>query len=573
MQLPFRRSLVKKHDNSKVSTEPEAHARPKSAPSRSFKYLSALPFELQVHVLSFLPIKTLCKGLARANKEWHSLADEYIRHCLLRYLDADSEGAKEGVKRHRLFFEAQRPIDTLCHKHELQFSHFGVTNSVPGGAFSTVANFSFQRDQRKEFQQTSTQSRDDGQAAAMVRGVPPHLVGRLREEHHSSSVLQQTEPSRSTGQSTESSAAVDDFTQGLDAYDWAAVPPTSLPSPPTSSTTEDTRVEQTTENPKRAMSPVPVYKMQLDPLDSFETWILNLTLEADRPLFCRSKNANAGAQAARFSRRHARKRVAEGLDRVYRDWFYCHPAKQEEGNAGELPPQTCHDMWHTVTPELLSTFGAVNVGGPRRHDSSAPRSHDGPLPNLRSLEIDDASCSVAVQPHAIPMFNGDNTSAGSSSCPTTLGSSWPNIHPALLNTYSHAYLSGTSLSLQESISGGSTHRVSGYAGAPSHASRIEVTFEVQHVRIYAGRLLKAFEEAADEQYEREEQHQQQQVRGAHDARQGLGGWGSRSSGIVIGGYGGAAWAGVEPSEAAEDTIRDARIGSSLAASTTPTFLT
>ncbi|KDN43686.1 hypothetical protein K437DRAFT_257416 [Tilletiaria anomala UBC 951] len=141
------------------------------ARSRSFSLLNSLPVDLQIHLLSFLWIKSITKTLARVNRYWAYLVDDYVRNRILYHVkqsgSQESRGTAEVLDRWfnvQLLFEAQRPIDTTSIKHTLYFSHFSITNSLPAptscgrmatvpefasssggsrGVYTTLANFSF----------------------------------------------------------------------------------------------------------------------------------------------------------------------------------------------------------------------------------------------------------------------------------------------------------------------------------------------------------------------------------------------------------------------------------------------
>lgn len=467
--------------------------------STGFQRLADLPPELQSLVLSFLPTRSLFKGLGRTNRYWAGLVDAHTRR---RFLANFLEFSPDGTDT-RLVFEAQRPIDTVCHKHQLWFSHFGVTNSSPGGAFSTTANFAFQphESSQPESPVVSQNQRDIAQEA-FSRGVSPHFLNRLRQEHHSSSVLPAPHPSSSSipsnsgtrpradsaqgftfvsapldhrsqpaGALQRDTAAgrrgqhggVDDIQQGLDAYDWADPVSSSVTRSRSQSRSRSSSIARQRSHLDKQK---PTYKMQLDPLDSFETWILNLTLRRTSPWPLPSTSTNL----PRSSLMRSERRVAEGLDRVYRDWFQ-RPEEDDVVVAADDSRNTGAEMSATealhlrgITPELLSTFGAVN-----RMTGSEDSLWNGDtesLPPPRKLEFDNESCQLLIQPH-----------------PCSSKFAAYNRHPALLSNYSHAYLSGISMPYSHF----------------NASQRVELVFHVEGVEIHAGRLLAVLESVEEEQ--------------------------------------------------------------------------
>ena len=217
----------------------------------------------------------------------------------------------------------------------------------------------------------------------------------------------------------------------------------------------------------------PTYRFQLDPLDSFETWILSLTLQ---------RKSGPGWLWGKSTGRSMRweKRVAEGLDRVFRQWFH----------GGEEGGLTADSALHRAS--LIASMGSghrqSHLGQPGEEEESdemgeAARKMTTPPPQM--LEFDGTSCTMLIQPHPIA----------------------PSSHPALTSMSSHLYLSSSSISSHASLT-----------------SRVEFTFHCESLSINAARLLCALEEV---ERDVEQASDQARLRGAH---------------IVSGSSGGTAWA-------------------------------
>ncbi|CDR98571.1 hypothetical protein, partial [Sporisorium scitamineum] len=164
----------------------------------------------------------------------------------------------------------------------------------------------------------------------------------------------------------------------LDAYDWAGPPATRA----TPTGLASSRL------PGRAADKPACYAFQLDPLDSFESLILTLTArrsvsDANATIAAMLRGEDAAGHRLRYS-----KTLAEGLDRVFRDWFRPNP---------------------------------------HPHPSSASTHNTDLEPDSKLLEFDNTSCTLLIQPHASPLAQ------------TT--------HPALSSS-SHDYLSRPPLSTQ-----------------------------------------------------------------------------------------------------------------------------
>jgi hypothetical protein len=226
----------------------------------------------------------------------------------------------------------------------------------------------------------------------------------------------------------------------------------------------------------------PMYRFQLDPLDSFETWILSLTLQ---------RKSESIAAAFRGSTRPLRweKRVAEGLDRVFRDWF-----NPSQGNSGEQSRSYGDSALHrahliATGPSSHSMPSSTSMGY-KSWDKQASREEaereDQPEP--RMLEFDGTSCTMMIQPHAVD-------------------SNHP-MHPALTSMSSHHYLSNSSQSFH-------WHN--------SLTSRVEYTFHCESLTVNAARLLNVLE---DVEKDVDRASEQAKLRGAQ---------------IVAGSSGGTSW--------------------------------
>ncbi|PWN20947.1 hypothetical protein BCV69DRAFT_312232 [Microstroma glucosiphilum] len=540
-----------------------------SPPSPAGVYLADLPVELQFLVLSHLPIRSLSKGLARTSHHWAGTIDEHLRREVQRLI-----GGPQPPGGCTLVFEAQRPIDTLTHKHRLYFSHFGVTNST-GGAYSTTANFSFLPIEEPSEAPSHSRERSNGgdgagdgeSRPAVLRNLPHHLAGRVREEHCTSSVTldepgssrgRDTQPGSSRGSGAATPVAVaapplDAIHHPLDAYDWAGPVSSYVNSPPTSQSRS--RPDVTRAERRRKISK-PTYRMQLDPLDSFETWILTLAVRvsSSAPLANRSKTAfdrfgekhrisfetsadgptqaasigPAGLEMSRAMRWE--RRVAEGLDRVYRDWFH-------RPEAGEIPipartkkskgsdtGNASQSVTSSVTPELISTFGAVNeaLGLDREgmqdeeEGDTEAYPHPTPTPRRRLLEFDNSSCVLHLQPHACSspqLLNLHPTlayfytppvaaeAAPSSSYPPGSSSAVPLLNPsssAPSSTSGSGAGASASLGNLSGYQYDSTSRYHALHSRLQASHRVELTWHAESIEVNAGRLLSVLEDVETE---------------------------------------------------------------------------
>lgn len=450
---------------------------PPSPLSHTLHLLDDLPPEIQSHLLSFLSVKSLSKGLARVNKYWNAVVDDHVRRIVTSHvLNSEKQEMAGKEPRSKLVFEAQRPIDTIAHQHGLYFSHFNVHDDVsrattvifvfePAFELGTQA---FQHDDEIEAQGgtgTSTAQASSSSAAAVARGVPESHLDRVRPEHHSSSVFiprSSTSRARSRSQSQgprQGQPATSprfgepssfptrdihdvDLYNPLDAYDWAGPLSSSVRRSSVGSTSShrshDTPVLPSSSRvlPQQRTTK-PTYRMQLDPLDSFETWILTLTLRMT------THNESPLPQAPSFMRWE--RRIAEGLDRVYRDWF----KRPEVAALDEEFGKEIH--FKGISPDFWSSLNDAHAHAHTAQISVPPRK--------RTLEFDSPSAQLIIQPHTLS----------------------PNSthHPALLSTYSHTYLSTTQSSLAYSTF--------------NKSQRVELRFHIDHVEMNAARLASHFE--------------------------------------------------------------------------------
>ncbi|PWN49782.1 hypothetical protein IE53DRAFT_369483 [Violaceomyces palustris] len=475
-----------------------------------------LPPELQAHIVTFLPSRVLARTVARVNKHFARIVDQHVRRSVLNLLADPDHESRRKPGRSLLVFEAQRPIDTITAKHTLYFSHFGVTNSnrpTCAGSdayYTTIAHFAFSplalpqhADQQPLETVTEAPERDTlphhpmaNSAAPMTvrdeslpqyedvhdnEGVdvayiasPPGWLQPMPDDHPSwreRRIRTTNDTSLGSGLESDQEASDPSAEAGMEAFLMARSDPGQFYVSPSSASASS----------KAASRHPACYAIQLDPLDSFESLILTLTvkrrvenslgvLEADQP--------NPTRSVAQFLR-HQRI-VAEGLDRVFRDWFRP-PAPTDVGSSpllggggGGSREEEQRLASAAALQTLMSTFGPINllggVGGGggsanrtsstsrvRARSTSSSRGYNDPPP--RVLEFDSSSCTLTIQPHP--------TSRASAS------------HPALSSLESHNYLSQGSL-------------YSHYASTLH--DRCELTFHCESLGINAARLLSVLEQ-------------------------------------------------------------------------------
>ncbi|KAN0059994.1 hypothetical protein ACQY0O_007967 [Thecaphora frezii] len=500
--------------------------------------LCHLPLELQAHVLEFLPARVLVKTIGPTSSHFNALVDNHVRRCLLRIFatgpqpSSDHEhGAPSGVT---LEFEAQRPIDTVTAKHTLHFSHFAVlpldakqsaaaTDRIAASkavfAFSETGNseiaglaavspYARWEQQRRWYrqQQTLLGLADD----ALLPPVPlprPEDIHRWRQSIATSSIQVRDRlqgatmlernaeadaatadalspflrsprlpptlpPSPASGaawsaspQPSVGTSTVQSLDMPLDAYDWQGP---SGASPQTSAATS---------SPSTGMTEhAACYAFQLEPLDSFESLILTLSVRKYIPDLASAYTGSKSQRKVRYQRT-----VAEGLDRVFRDWFIppspspssSSPSSKSDGAAQEAADRTAkrsdekdddEEMPDSMSA-LLSSFDTINRIAPQ---SRVPHL---PAPAARQLEFDTPSCTLTIRPHATP----SSTSR----------------HPAHAQSLD-AYLSSPSLTSQCA----SLHH--------HHHDRVELTFHCECVSISSARLLSSLEQLEEAVVEAEE---------------------------------------------------------------------
>lgn len=465
-----------------------------------------------------------------------------------------------------LQFEAQRPIDTTALQHGMHFSHFSITNSLPGpgqaqpgsGTYTTIANFSFVRpedalpSQELPYAPEPPQRRgtsfrtvaSDGVVAAeqpqqSLYNIHEELAGRLQPTQHMSSIIDTNGPpsprrershsramsstagsslmgrNRSTSSARgdpngftfvaaplsmreESSSASSSFPPSafeaapfpfLQQNRWRQVDPATIrtrsrapsegmmPSPPSYRQALDVtlgyglesqgasiagmdRMSRSRSNSgrnARSTSRVPAalkpaYGFQLDPLDSFETWILTLSIrrvDHDLTPAFGTHRQNGGACFMRPF--ETERRIMEGLERVYREWFRP-PVKYSESQEGDLSG-------------LINANSVTSARSKARlyQADMTDTERERILPPARMLEVDSKpACQLRIQPHPCEKFAE---------------------HPALSGASgSHGWLSYSS-----------------FAGAGAsfpqvhNNGRIELTFHCEGLQVNAALLLSAFE--------------------------------------------------------------------------------
>ncbi|PWN40045.1 hypothetical protein IE81DRAFT_349603 [Ceraceosorus guamensis] len=539
----------------------------------------SLPYELQLHIFSFIPIRDLTKTMSCASRYYAAMHDRYVRGSIQTIFSERASSTDKSQSRgshhrerssaaatSRLIFEAQRPIDTLTTKHFLHFSHLGPPDdSRSDGCTGTYAHFTFVRadadasstSKRLELdrgaQASSTAaspwrrvapagypaqlsvpqvplehrdrltSRDitssvssPSATASVARALPdspprapltqvlplsssargmgftdvatPYErfsaarlvsddedadetasvggVGNQEEEEHGSTARVVPGAGGSTwirGANDHLHPAGQDLNRPLDAYDWSGPISSSLDSRSPFDARQSRRSQPT------MPATMPTYQFQLDPLDSFESWCLSLTLQRKR------EDVDVpGRPAMRWE-----KRLAEGLDRVFREWFVPPPASQEASG------QTALARAHAIHDGFAGQSTSLEEEARAEQEEEAAAAAATAAPRPRALEFDGPSCVVWIQPHAHKNLTS---------------------HPALSQAYSHSYLSYASLS------------------SSSSSSRVTLTFNASSIRINAARLLACAQDVEDD------------IRNAH--RMASAG-GAR---ILAGSSGGSSWA-------------------------------
>lgn len=429
-------------------------------------------------------------------------------------------------------FEAQRPIDTLTTKHRLYLSHFsnycdeynytdslGETNAARGhlseSAGSLTAHFGFlpissqSEDDASKGSVTSASSSVANQAS--FAGVHETDRHRLRQQHILSSISSSHSSTNSTGQASNDSnlaahlnryarnsvytssvhgedAGVENSEHAVGIANTATAEPQRNQirlsghwSEPVSSSISAFEADYAGSNGDESMEEKildemhhsfrarcrePMYRFQLDALDSFETWLMCLTVQRHwKPAEdSRQRATGISARPMRWERR-----VAEGLDRVFRTWF-----RPSQSTSIARPSASLGEQSTKAFDRMLASRASA-LGKSFSHQNSMVKLHsdedsvDSDLiqylesfPQSRMLEIENSGIQVKMQPHANPQAD---------------------THPALSSMSSHYYLSSSSPNF-----------------AIHTPSRVEFTFHCKNVSVNAARLVSALEEITGDAY-------------------------------------------------------------------------
>ncbi|KAK0542872.1 hypothetical protein OC845_006406 [Tilletia horrida] len=365
-----------------------------------------------------------------------------------------------------------------------------------------------------------------------VPTVPTQFAHRMRERDETSSIVD-AHPSNSDSASVSTmmtSMMEEELRSEVDAYDWAPARTVGsssanvLPSglEPSGSTTQ---LRETQDGSGGTFAPA--YRCQLDPLDSFETFLLSLSLKTTRP--ARSVLLDGGGSlrsvAARVQdahtpqRRHQKdavgraptrvfeRRVASGCDRVMRTWFApVLPQRQEPKDqsdatmlsSSQQPEQegqaaaAIADRRLGSFQVLASTFGTMEMCVPRSQVAQAIKdvTQSEASPPVRQLEIDGASCTIDVrpQPSVDSMISlHPSQRAGASGGGDASSAAWLFMSP-------FAY-QNTSSRFGSSATGASAPR---YSSGHDAGTRVELKFNCTKVRVRAARLLAMLHRLEDE---------------------------------------------------------------------------
>lgn len=176
---------------------------------------------------------------------------------------------------------------------------------------------------------SSSTSRARAIAAEIAAAPFPFL--RQSIEAANRHAIYRTSSTSARASSSHAPTTAQSLEEPLDAYDWAG-PPGSRASPTGLSST---RI------PRRAADKPACYAFQLDPLDSFESLILTLTARRSIPdtnatIHALLRGEDASGHRLRFS-----KTLAEGLDRVFRDWFRPSPHGEPDERMLEFDTTSC----------------------------------------------------------------------------------------------------------------------------------------------------------------------------------------------------------------------------------------
>lgn len=110
------RSIHNKDDVSSTTLDPSQVTTPKMTPDLQNRLtpslLDKLPPEIQSHLLLFIPTKTLCRGLARTSRYWHSLVDDHVRRVVTAHLLSSERAEACGLEpRSKLVVSARARAD------------------------------------------------------------------------------------------------------------------------------------------------------------------------------------------------------------------------------------------------------------------------------------------------------------------------------------------------------------------------------------------------------------------------------------------------------------------------------
>lgn len=442
-------------------------------------------------------------------------------------------------------FEAQRPIDTLTTKHTLHFSHFSRTEGQGDkSGSSTLAHFSFVPIERQDVRSQSTDSSltassndpfmtvaaatststsqqesftptaypsstlqvptpvvhvdDENRLVQRTVTSSVNLPPRLASRSDSSQFTDVSSPMDWRETSNYSARLVSDEDagraqgRGYEGFNASAPQLVGHWSEPIASSSaaydsdynnnsegnEETRHRDKTRHQYKK----PTYRFHLDPLDSFETWILTLTLQ---------RKSDSIASLRGMSRPlRWEKPVAAGLDRVFRDWFHSNTdeiSKSLGGGDGSFYRASL--IASAANPYSIPNTSSyfTNVGKSTQRDKEEEEEGDQQQPGPKVLEFDGTSCTMTIQPHAVASFSSL-------------------LHPALTLMPSQHYLSNAGLS------------------SHSFSSRAEFNFHCESLTINASRLLNVLE---DVERDAEKASELARKRGAH---------------IVVGSSGSTTWA-------------------------------
>ncbi|KAE8224994.1 hypothetical protein CF319_g2191 [Tilletia indica] len=542
--------------------------------------LSSLPVEVLFNIMDCMTAPALVYSLGPVSSRMAHVVDLYMRQTISKRInkislplhsslpDEVNSGPESAFT---LSFEARRPIDTTALTHELQFQGFEICEDAykPSSSIAityakvwnpseqvkraahhlmkTTAVFTFTSergtlDASGRQEQRRREDVGDGPTPTPAPGwqawkqpfvptVPNRLAHRLGPRESSSSITierqQVEEEEEEEGDQGEEEYEDEEerleLRHAVDAYDWA--PTSTIGSHGHPSSKSSGKVKASDPN---STATLPNYRCHLDPLDSFETFLLSLSIKA----VGRARNVGG------FERR-----VASGCDRVMRNWFAPPPtpnisAGTQPGSSSLLPSKSNLPDTKSISSDeedrlkkeadrrlgafqvLASTFGAVEDCLPRSVVAQV-RARATPPP-VRTLEIDGSTCSIEIQPHA----NVDSilcshpilrATSGFASISTTLeqsGSTSPAspstsnsgaTSSAWLFTSPFAYHSSTYATATTTAAASTSGTSSSPQNAMNLGSRVELRFHCTKVRIRAARLLAMLHRLEDEMLNGERQ--------------------------------------------------------------------